>query len=168
MNPIKQKALNAGFKIDDRHGEIRISVRGLSYLFESWAEVSDYLQRAEIPRQRKASKPKAKRATKKTSNNPASRDDIAAARSLASRFHGRAPDDDELYRVSKPHIPDALANIGQVFAIEYLAERDGKVYRFRHAFRAKSRPQLAVSPDGNFVTLIGGSWQFSEDGFIDQ
>ena len=90
-----------------------------------------------------------------------------AARDLATRFHGRAPEAGEVKRVTLPKIPKALVNIGKIFAIEYLAERDGKVYRFRHVFKAKSRPQLAVSPDGTFQTMIGGSWFFGEDGFED-
>lgn len=104
----------------------------------------------------------------KARNNPAPRSaDTEGARRLAARFHGRQPDADEYATIAKPVFPDAMANIGKIFAIEYLAERDGKVYRFRHEFKSKSRPHLAVSPDGNLVTMIGGSWEFTEDGFED-
>lgn len=100
--------------------------------------------------------------------NPAARfSDEAAARRLSARFVGREPADEEFELVDFPDIPDSMANIGKVFAIEYLAERDGKEYRFRHEFKARSRPHLAVSPDGKIVTMIGGSWHFTEDGFED-
>jgi hypothetical protein len=97
--------------------------------------------------------------------NPATREDADAAARLAERFHGRPPEDEFVFE--KPKFPDAMANIGPVFAIEYLAERDGKEYRFRHVFKQRSRPHLAVAPDGKFVALIGGSWRFTEDGFDD-
>jgi hypothetical protein len=97
--------------------------------------------------------------------NPTPRADVSGAAKLAERFHGRAPEFEDTYE--KPTIPDAMANIGAIYAIEYLAERDGKEYRFRHVFKQKSRPQLAVAPDGKFVTMIGGSWRFTEDGFED-
>lgn len=98
-------------------------------------------------------------------SNPAPRAVADAAARLAEKFHGRAPTDEFVY--PKPKIPDAMANIGPLFAIEYLAERDGKEYRFRHVFKEKARPQLAVSPDGTFVALLGGAWRFTEDGFED-
>ena len=101
--------------------------------------------------------------------NPARRSfkgEDGAAR-LAERFTGRMPTEGEYRIVEAPSMPESLAAIGKIFAIEYLAERDGKVYRFRHSFKASARPHLAVSPDGQFVTMIGGSWRFTEDGFID-
>lgn len=91
----------------------------------------------------------------------------SAAESLATRFHGRKPTVREVSKIDKPKIPDAMTCIGDIFAIEYVAERDGKKYRFRHAFKAASRPYLAVSPDGKIATMIGGSWFFGEDGFED-
>lgn len=163
MNKEKQAATAAGFKVSDAHGEIRLVRAGLSFLFDNWQEVGEFLARQNTPAGA------AKRATRKARKNPAPRaTDLKGAQRLAARFHGRKPGDDEIYTTAKPTIPDAMANIGQVFAVEYLAERDGTVYRFRHVFRAKSRPQLAVSPDGDFVTMLGGAWQFSEDGFIDK
>ena len=99
--------------------------------------------------------------------NPSPREDEAGAEKLATRFHGRAPDEKEYYRISAPKLPKAMACIGKIFAVEYLAERDGKEFRFRHVFKAKSRPHLAVSPDGNIAAMLGGAWFFGEDGFED-
>lgn len=99
--------------------------------------------------------------------NPAPRIDISRAADLAKRFHGRAVAPGEVRKFRKPIIPDAMSCIGEIYAIEYLAERDGKEYRFRHVFKVKSRPALAVSPDGTQASMIGGSWIFGEDGFED-
>ncbi len=101
----------------------------------------------------------------KMRSNPARREHADAAADLSRRFMGREPDSEFVY--PKPKIPDAMACIGKIFAIEYIAERDGKEYRFRHVFKAKSRPHLAVTPDGSLATMIGGSWHFGEDGFED-
>lgn len=98
--------------------------------------------------------------------NPAPREE-SAARDLAERFHGRAVDPDEYEKIPMPKCPKVMARIGDIFAIEYLAERDGKEYRFRHVFKSKCRPALAVSPDGTIVSLLGGAWKFGEDGFED-
>lgn len=172
MNKEKQSAIAAGFKVFDAHGDIRLVRDGIAYLFDDWQEVGEFIARQNMLTARnagKAAKGRIKKATGSTRKNPSPRSgDLSGAKRLAARFHGREPGDDEIYTTAKPTVPDAMANIGQVFAIEYLAERDGTVYRFRHVFRSKSRPQLAVSPDGDFVTMLGGAWQFSEDGFIDR
>jgi len=111
-----------------------------------------------------------KRATPQTRKNPARREyaDAENAMKLAAKFHGREPSDYEYHTINVPNMPDSLACIGKVFAIEYVAERDGKEYRFRHVFKAKSRPQLAIHPDGSIATMIGGSWFFGPDGFEDE
>jgi hypothetical protein len=103
----------------------------------------------------------------KPRKNPSRRNAADEAARFAERFHGRAPEPGETQRVKKPHFPAAMACIGEIYAIEYLAERDGKAYRFRHVFKQKSRPHLAVSPDGKNASMLGGAWFFGEDGFED-
>ena len=104
-----------------------------------------------------------------TRANPAARSfrDEAAAAKLAARFHGREPSAHERKIFDFPNIPDSLTNIGKVAAIEYIAERDGEEFVFRHEFRKVSRPHMAVAPDGDFMTMLGGKWHFTEDGFED-
>lgn len=104
-----------------------------------------------------------------TRQNPAPRFnavDVDRAESLAGRFTGRDPKPLKIIR--RPHIPDALACIGRISVIQYIAERDGKTYEFRHPFRAASRPLLCVSPDGKTVLALGDGWTFTEDGFVDR
>ena len=91
--------------------------------------------------------------------------DIARAAKLAAKFHGRAPS--EFQHVRIPSMPAAVACIGRISVIQYIAERDGKTYEFRHAFKNSARPHLCVSPDGQSVYMIGGSWTFTQDGFVD-
>jgi len=100
--------------------------------------------------------------------NPVERTGAADARRLVERYTGRSVDPDEYELVPTPPKAKALAQIGKISAIEYVAFRDDKEYRFRHVFKSKSRPALAVAPDGKTVTMIGGSWKFGEDGFEDQ
>ena len=133
----------------------------------SAAALARFIVTQELPRKSTSAPFKAK--SPSVRSNPAEHysDERGAAR-MSESFTGRAPDDSEYREVPAPKLPDSMAAIGKVFAIEYLAERDGKVYRFRHVFKARSRPHLAVSPDGNFVTMLGGAWRFTEDGFEDK
>lgn len=106
---------------------------------------------------------------RKVKANPAPRSDafeVANAAKLSRRFVGREPTN--AAKTRKPRIPDALACIGQVSVIQYVAERDGEVNEYRHPFRAKSRPHLCVSPDGKLVLMLGGAFTFTEDGFVDE
>lgn len=91
---------------------------------------------------------------------------IALAAKTAKNFHGREPS--EIRAVLMPKIPNAVACIGVVSVIQYVAERDGKTYEFRHAFKQHSRPHLCVTPDGKLVLMLGGAWVFTKDGFVDR
>lgn len=92
--------------------------------------------------------------------------DVAGASKLYRRFVGAEANTSAKMR--KPFVPDALACIGQVTVIQYIAERDGQVHEYRHPFRARSRPHLCVSPDGKLVLMLGGAFTFTEDGFVDE
>lgn len=105
-----------------------------------------------------------RRQTRKNPIASASRDARDAAR-FAEAFHGRAPTDEYIAKV--PRLPSALANIGKIHAIEYIAERDGEVHTYRHVFKAASRPYLAVTPDGKQVQMLGGAFEFTDRGFVD-
>lgn len=161
---VKRFAAMYGIKISpDTKNGILVSKDSWLDVFENWQELGDF-----FVKQRRAVENGDSPAWAKPRKNPAPRADVEGARRLAARFHGRQPDESEIVAYPAPKLPGAMANIGEIFAIEYLAERDGKAYRFRHVFKVKSRPQLAVSPDGKFVTMIGGSWEFTEDGFEDR
>lgn len=65
-------------------------------------------------------------------------------------------------------IPDALTMIGAVRAIAYETVREGMKEKYIHEFRARSRPILAVSPDGSQLFILGGNYQFTDRGITDR
>lgn len=91
--------------------------------------------------------------------------DIERGLKLYENFTGRPADRQHV--IQRPTLPDALVCIGDISLIQYVAERDGKTYEFRHPFRARSRPLLCVTPDGKLVLALGGAWTFTKDGFVD-
>lgn len=58
--------------------------------------------------------------------------------------------------------------IGELDLIGYRAKRDGKVERYGHQFRKRSRPLLAVSTDGKQLHVVGGRYEFTEAGIEDR
>ncbi len=64
-------------------------------------------------------------------------------------------------------IPEQLAVIGKVTAIEYDAIYDKKFTPARHAFAPSARPLLVVGTDRGQVFLIGTDYRFTDRGFID-
>lgn len=92
--------------------------------------------------------------------------DVSQGEKLYERFVGRPADRASVIR--RPELPDALVCIGDISLIQYVAERDGKTYEFRHPFRTRSRPLLCVTPDGKLVLALGGAWTFTQDGFVDE
>ncbi len=64
-------------------------------------------------------------------------------------------------------IPEALAVIGKVTAIEYDAIYDRKFTPARHAFAPSARPLLVVGTDRGQVFIIGTHFRFTDRGFID-
>lgn len=92
--------------------------------------------------------------------------DVSKGMKLFENFVGRPADRSEL--IPKPEIPDALVCIGEISVIQYVAERDGKEYEFRHPFAERARPKMCVFPDGTMVLMLGGAWRFTQDGYIDR
>lgn len=64
-------------------------------------------------------------------------------------------------------IPEQLAVIGKVTAIEYDAIYDKKLTPARHAFAPCARPLLVIGTDRGQVFLIGTAYRFTDRGFID-
>jgi len=57
--------------------------------------------------------------------------------------------------------------IGSCDTIEYTTRRAGKIELYRHEFDKKSRPLLCSTFDGEQVFLVGGRYNFTEDGITD-
>lgn len=64
-------------------------------------------------------------------------------------------------------IPDQLAVIGHVNALEYDCVRDGQRVKARHVFAPGSRPVFAVGERRGQLFLLGTSFKFTDRGIVD-
>lgn len=82
----------------------------------------------------------------------------------------------ESFREAKPRrigvvklaVPPAVAVMGYVEGIDYRTTHGGKVTLYHHDFEPGSRPLLAVSPDGRQLLLLGGRYEWTEQGIVDK
>jgi hypothetical protein len=89
---------------------------------------------------------------------------LARAKRLYKGFTGHLPL--TLKRLEVPALPATGLAIGRVFGIMYDVAATGE--RFQHEFKGKARPLLVVADDGKQVFLIGGSYTFTQRGFVDR
>jgi hypothetical protein len=91
---------------------------------------------------------------------------IKQAAKLIADFSGHKAR--ELGRFPFPNNPGVAIAIGNVLGISYETKRDGVVEKYYHRFTRKhSRPLLVSSHDGKQLFLIGGSYNFTERGIVD-
>lgn len=64
-------------------------------------------------------------------------------------------------------IPESMAVIGHVNAIEYDTTRDGPAVFARHDFAKGSRPVLCVGKGKGQIFLIGTRYHFTDRGIVD-
>lgn len=91
---------------------------------------------------------------------------ISRAGRLYREFSGHEPDETET--VTVPEIPRAVMVIGELEGVIYSTVRDDEHERYIHKFRAKSRPLLCVSPDGDQLYIVGGLYEFTDRGIVDK
>jgi hypothetical protein len=58
--------------------------------------------------------------------------------------------------------------IGELDGVLYTTVRDGKKEKYIHKFKARSRPLLISSSDGESLHIIGGKYAFTESGINDR
>jgi ABC-type uncharacterized transport system substrate-binding protein len=92
--------------------------------------------------------------------------DIEAAKRLYQKFTGH--DAEEIGTIDKPSAPGVLVAIGTVDGILYTTVRDGVTEKYVHRFKSSSRPLFAVSPDGKQLFMLGGAYNFTERGIVDE
>lgn len=63
--------------------------------------------------------------------------------------------------------PGVAMLVGKLDAVEYTTRRAGNVELYRHEFDLDSRPMLAASFDGAQLLVLGGRYNFTEDGITD-
>jgi hypothetical protein len=107
-------------------------------------------------------------ATQLTRQNPEPRGLDEAARKL-EEFSGHRAD-----KLVKARISDQRQGlvIGELASLEYRTRRegidDGRLVRYIHKFKRKSRPLLAVTKDGTQLHIVGGQYEFTEAGIEDR
>ena len=88
-----------------------------------------------------------------------------AARRL-SEFVGREIGEFTEVKINQAY--DVGFALGEMPELHYIAERDGKVYHFRHKFKKASRPLLIVSHDGKQLAIAGGRYNVTDRGIVDR
>lgn len=91
---------------------------------------------------------------------------IRAASDLYERFSGHTAE--EGAKVKIPAMPKVGVCIGDIDGVLYTTVRDGVTEKYIHKFRAKDRPLFVVSPDGKQLFMVGGNYNFTERGIIDE
>lgn len=90
---------------------------------------------------------------------------LRKAAKLYSDFTGH--DDPRITKISAPERSKIMLLIGDVDGILYTTVRDGRTEKYIHRFKSKARPQLLSSPDGKQLYLLGGAYDFTERGIVD-
>ena len=65
-------------------------------------------------------------------------------------------------------VPEIVACMGHVEAIEYRTTHGKKVTLYKHDFAPGSRPLLCVSADGRQILLLGGRYKWTDRGIVDR
>lgn len=106
---------------------------------------------------------------KVTKRNPSPREkaqrEYTAAVELYRAFSGHEPRFVNEYAMK---VPKVGMQVGLVTGIMYKAKRDGVTEEYLHEFTGRSRPILAVSPDGRQILILGGEYQFTDHGIEDR
>ncbi len=91
--------------------------------------------------------------------------DVRKAASLYTDFTGH--DDPQLTKLKIPSMPKVALEVGLCDGILYTTIRDNKTEKYIHKFKSSSRPLLAASPDGKILLLLGGAFNFTDRGIVD-
>jgi hypothetical protein len=90
---------------------------------------------------------------------------INAAMKLYSDFTGE--DAAPLGEYVLPRPPAVGVVIGEMVGVAYEATRDGETEQYFHRFNKKDRPLLVSSHDGQQLVILGGEYDFTENGIVD-
>jgi hypothetical protein len=91
-----------------------------------------------------------------------------AARLYRDLHWGIAPK--KARKVRRPHAGPALAELGQLEAVEYSTEKEGdgpSIYRHEFGEEGGRLPSLAVDPQTHDLHVVGGSYTVERRGIID-
>lgn len=107
---------------------------------------------------------KVTRGSSGTKRNPVTPSKLTKATKLYQEFTGHAVDIVDLVDVDP--ITHGLT-IGECDGILYTTIRDGETESYIHRFKKSARPTLVASHDGEQLALIGGNFNFTDRGIVD-
>ncbi len=90
---------------------------------------------------------------------------VLKAIDLFRRFRGDDPE--YIDRMTLP-TTDVAMLIGHCDGVLYTTVRDGVTEKYIHKFTGKSRPLLIASWDGKQLYLLGGAYNFTDEGIVDR
>lgn len=126
----------------------------------------DYLKPQKAPVKQAAKKSPAKVGYLDNPSKAPRAKQMANAMDLYRRFSGHEPE--LVGRTKKPTIDDVGIIIGEMDGVSYETVRDGEKLKYFHKFDKKSRPLLVSSHDGKSIYIVGGQYNFTEDGIVDK
>jgi len=108
-----------------------------------------------------------KRVTRRKKNPvpPSSAAQVKDALQLFNDFTGHKG---EIFSVPMPTMPHAALVVGYCDGIMYETVRDGKTEKYLHQFKKNARPLLCASSDGKQLLVLGGAYNFTDRGIVDQ
>lgn len=95
---------------------------------------------------------------------PSSRSKVAQAAKLYEEFTGH---DADWYQNIDVDWPDVALQVGKCDGILYTTIRDGVTEKYIHRFKKSAQPLLVASHNGKLLGLVGGNFQFTERGIVD-
>lgn len=97
--------------------------------------------------------------------SPKQKTRIRKAIDLFRRFRGEEPEFIDSRRLP---VHDVCMLIGFCDGVLYTTSRDGKTEKYIHKFTGQSRPLLISSWDGKQLYMLGGAYNFTDEGIVDR
>lgn len=108
--------------------------------------------------------PPSSRARGRVRRNPRATE-LQKAIALYESFSGN--DAEVVGKVDIPPVSEVGVVVGTLDGVLYTTNRDGQTEKYIHQFKAKDKPLLVVSPDGEQMWIVGGNYDFTERGIVD-
>lgn len=91
--------------------------------------------------------------------------EVRAAVELYRKFREREP---ERIRGIELKVPKMLMSIGRLNFVGYTTTHGKETVLYKHVFDPVAEPLLTASADGRQLFIIGGRYNFTEDGIVDR
>lgn len=89
----------------------------------------------------------------------------ARAVALFKSFRGREPRASEIVKIAGMTETMVALELGPLLGLSYGADVNGKADKFYHEFEPQ-KPRVFVSWDGKQAFIVGGSYTFTDRGFL--